>query len=50
MQNYKDKLILILRLTDDYLIISESKELTEKIIDDLFKIALKYNFEFNKPK
>ena len=41
---------IVLRLTDDYLIISDKKNITEKIIKKLLRMAKKNNFQFNKKK
>lgn len=39
-----------MRLTDDYLILSDKKDIVTKIIEELFKCAKDNNFEFNKKK
>lgn len=39
-----------MRLTDDYLIISDKKIVVEEIIENLFKCSDENNFKFNKKK
>ena len=39
-----------MRLTDDYLIISDSQLSVEKVVSDLFICSNQHNFEFNLKK
>lgn len=39
-----------MRLTDDYIIISDQKPIVKNIIKSLFKCSEKNNFEFNLEK
>lgn len=43
-------LILVMRLTDDYLILSNNQSCIQKIVDDLFVCADQSNFQFNLKK
>lgn len=49
-QIQQTQLLQIMRLTDDYIIMSESKESIKVIIQRLFKMAEENNFEFNYAK
>lgn len=40
----------MMRLTDDYIIISSEKHVVKGITDSLFQCAKKNNFEFNQNK
>jgi hypothetical protein len=46
----KNTLQLIMRLTDDYLIISENKAFVSDCVKTLIKMSKKNNFEFNSAK
>lgn len=39
-----------MRLTDDYLIMSDSQKIVKGLVDVLFKCARENNFEFNLEK
>lgn len=46
----EDTLCLIMRLTDDYIIFSDSESATQRIVERLLACAKNHGFEFNKKK